>query len=53
VLAAGPSDSYADTDGASSSSFAALVAAVGNGRIPLARLRASYARVLALKATIQ
>jgi beta-N-acetylhexosaminidase len=53
VLAAGPTDSYADTDGASSSSFAALVAAVRSGRIPLARVQASYGRVLALKASVQ
>ena len=53
VLAAGPTDSYADTDGASSSSFAALVAAVRNGLIPVARVRAAYARVLALKAAVQ
>lgn len=53
VLAAGPSDSYADTDGASSSSFAALVAAVQNHRIPLAQVRAAYERVLALKAAVR
>ncbi len=49
VLAAGSTDSYADTDGASTSSFAALLAAVRDGRIPLSRLRAAYERVLALK----
>ena len=53
VLAAGPSDAYADTDGASSSSFTALVAAVRSGRIPLGRVRAAYRRVLALKATLR
>ena len=49
ALAAGSSDSYADTDGASSSSLAAIVAAVRSGQLPVARLRASYARVVALK----
>jgi beta-N-acetylhexosaminidase len=53
VLAAGPSDSYANTDGASSSSFAALVTAVRNGSLPPAQVRAAYARVLALKAAIR
>lgn len=53
LLAAGSTDSYADTDGASSSSFAALVTAVRSGRLPLARVRAAYARVLALKGSIQ
>lgn len=53
VLAAGPTDSYADTDGASSSSFSALVAAVQSRRIPLSEVRASYARVLALKAALR
>jgi beta-N-acetylhexosaminidase len=52
VLAAGPTDAYADTDGASTASFSALVAAVGSGRIPLARVRAAYERVLALKAAV-
>jgi beta-N-acetylhexosaminidase len=53
VLAAGPSDSYADTDGASSSSFAALVAAVQSHRIPMGEVQAAYARVLALKAAFR
>jgi beta-N-acetylhexosaminidase len=53
ALAAGPSDSYPDTDGASTSSFAALVAAVQSHRLPLAQVEAAYARVLALKASVR
>jgi beta-N-acetylhexosaminidase len=53
ALAAGPSDSYADTDGASTSSFAALLAAVQSHRLPLATVQAAYARVLALKAAVR
>ncbi len=49
ALAAGPSDSHADTDGASTSSFDALVAAARSGRLPRARLLDAYRRVLALK----
>ncbi len=49
VLTAGSSDSYADTDGASTSSLAAIVAAARSGQLPVAQLRASYARVVALK----
>lgn len=49
VLVAGGTDAYAGTDGASSASFAALVAAVQSGRLSPARLQASYARVVALK----
>jgi len=52
VLAAGSSDDYADTDGASTATFDALMAAVRSGRIAASQLRASYHRVLALKSRL-
>jgi len=52
VLAAGPTGSYADTDGASIPAYNALVAAARSGQISTLKLRAAYTRVLALKKTV-
>jgi len=52
VLAAGVTGDYADTDGASISTYDALVEAVRTGRLTQATVQSAYARVLALKAQI-
>jgi beta-N-acetylhexosaminidase len=52
VLAAGVTGDYADTDGASISTYAALVEAVRSGRLSQATVRSAYSRVLVLKARI-
>jgi len=52
VLPAGVTGDYADTDGASISTFDALVAAVRSGRLAQATVQSAYSRVLALKAQI-
>jgi beta-N-acetylhexosaminidase len=52
VLAAGVTGDYADTDGASAPAYDAVVAAVRSGRLPAARVKAAYERVLALKRTL-
>jgi beta-N-acetylhexosaminidase len=49
VMAAGPTSSRANTDVASTTSYAAIVAAARSGRLPRAVLRAAYRRVLILK----
>jgi beta-N-acetylhexosaminidase len=49
ALAAGPSSSPADTDGAADAAYAALLAAARSGKLSHARLLAAYAHVLALK----
>ena len=49
VLAAGSSDSFADTDGASSSAYGALVAAARSGAVTPRALKAAYVSVLTLK----
>jgi beta-N-acetylhexosaminidase len=53
VLAAGPSDDQADTDGASISAYNALVAAAESGRIDRRALASAYARVVSLKKRLQ
>lgn len=52
VLAAGGTGDYADTDGASISTYDALVQAVRSGRLSEATVRTAYSRVLRLKAGI-
>jgi beta-N-acetylhexosaminidase len=52
VLAAGGTDSYANTDGVSTSTYDALVEAVRSGRLSAAKVRSAYSRVLALKARV-
>ena len=52
VLAAGVTGDYADTDGASISTYDALVEATRSGRIPQETIQSAYERVLALKARI-
>ena len=49
VLAAGSTDNYADTDGASISAYNALVGAARSGRLDDRVLASAYARVIALK----
>jgi beta-N-acetylhexosaminidase len=49
VLAAGVTDSYADTDGTSVPTYDALVTAARKGRLGARRVAAAYGRVLALK----
>jgi beta-N-acetylhexosaminidase len=49
VLAAGVTDSYADTDGTSVPTYDALVTAARKGRLGARRIAAAYGRVLALK----
>lgn len=49
VLAAGGTDGYRDTDGASIAAYNALVAAAKAGTVKLQTLRSAYATVLALK----
>jgi beta-N-acetylhexosaminidase len=49
VLAAGPTPTYADTDGISTGTYDALLAAARSGRLPQAAIRAAYERLLALK----
>ena len=46
VLAAGSSDSLADTDGASTSAYDALVAAARSGSVTPRTLKAAYVSVL-------
>ena len=52
VLAAGVTGDYADTDGASVSTYDALATAVRSGRLARATVQSAYSRVLALKARI-
>jgi beta-N-acetylhexosaminidase len=52
VLAAGGTGDYADTDGASISTYDALVEAVRSGSLAQATVRSAYSRVLALKARL-
>jgi beta-N-acetylhexosaminidase len=52
VLAAGSADSLADTDGASTSAYDALVAAAHSGSVKPQILRSAYAAVLALKKSL-
>jgi len=52
VLAAGVTGDYADTDGASISTYDALVKAVRSGRLAEATVQSAYAHVLTLKARI-
>jgi beta-N-acetylhexosaminidase len=52
VLAAGSTDTYRDTDGASTGAYNALVAAADKGAIKPATLKAAYATVLALKKSL-
>jgi beta-N-acetylhexosaminidase len=52
VLAAGSTDDHADTDGASTAAFSALVAAARSGRLSQRTLASAYTRVIALKAAL-
>jgi len=52
VLAAGVTGDHADTDGASISTYDALVDAMRSGRLAQGTVQTAYARVLALKARI-
>jgi beta-N-acetylhexosaminidase len=49
VLAAGGTDTYRDTDGASIGAYSALVAAAKAGTLKLQTLKSAYATVLAVK----
>jgi beta-N-acetylhexosaminidase len=52
VLAAGPTDSVHDTDGASIPAYDALVAAARSGALGQQTLRSAYAKVMALKLSL-
>jgi beta-N-acetylhexosaminidase len=49
LLAAGPTNALADTDGASSAAYSAVLAAARGSRVVSASVRRAYERVLRLK----